>query len=159
MVTEHKKKSIISWMIPISFFILAIILIIATFYTSSYSVRENSLTIYRGRGLLVFSYFFTDGYKVDFADIADIELLPYSPRELSETIDNYAYRMAGDAMIGYIEGFYLNASEGGRNSPTIWITRYSGTPMVLQFPHGRTERLYEEFSVAWRTYWEALLTN
>jgi len=154
MNTERKKFSLPQLLIPIVIVILIIAFAIASALTPSYSVEEDSFVIHRNRGLLLISYLMSNGYEVDFADISNIELLPHSPRALSETIDSHAYRSVGDSMIGYFGEYYLNISEVGNNAPSLRITRYSGAPMVLHFPHGRTEVLYEQLRVAWRMYQE-----
>jgi len=153
--TKRVKKFIIIGIIVVSLVVFIVILGMAP----SFTITDDSITIHRDGGAVFMSYHFREGYTVKFGDIASIELFSENPRQL---IDSYRdipivtrYRGANQWRIGYFGDYYLNVTEEGRNSPTLWITRYSNVPLVLHFPHGRTERLYEELYEAWNIYVDA----
>ena len=109
-------------------------------------------------------YFSARNYEVLIDDIANIELLPYSARQLSDRIDDlsvprYQYvRPCRDATrittrAGYTSNgnYRLHVSLHSDAAPTIWITRYEGVPVLLSFRYGdSTIRLYERLVEAWR---------
>jgi len=107
------------------------------------------------------------GYEVRFDNIVDIELLPYSARQLSQRIDDLLVPPARDYATARREPQIVLARYATNNNhrlhislieyaaPTIWITRYEGVPVLLSFRYGyETEALYEQIVKAWER-WQA----
>jgi len=120
-------------------------------------ISEDEISIYLHKfGPAYFWTLLTGGYGVRFDDIADIELLPYSARQLGDRIEDLRVPALREHRLGsssplvvlarYADGgkYRLHVSLFPDASPTIWITRYEGVPVLLSFRDGsRTEALYE----------------
>ena len=128
-------------------------------------IREDGFAIHmHERGIISqISSILTGGYEVRFDDIASIELLPYSARELEDMIDDLRVPVLrqsryGNRVVyaGYVGNYRLHIFLGTSASSTIWITRYEGSPILLSFRQdghssnaGRTEWLYSRLIAAW----------
>ena len=150
----------------IAIFLLAALSLSAfiySFFIPLYVIEDDRMTIYRLDSLPLLSpvvhiiQFWTDsGYVVYFSDIADIKLLPYSARQLSEMIDDLhvpprrgGHRASGIAT-GYFGNYYLNVMRVDNRFPTIWIERYDRVPVLFSFNSSSTEQIYERLTMAWR---------
>ena len=154
--------------------IVVIAVVVSAFFILNLSndepvvIGENGISIYLHQdGVYYIIARIRGGYEVRFEDITNIELLPYSARQLNERVDNLTvprgrlYATAGREPITivarYDDGNYhrLHVSLFPDASPTIWITRYEGVPVLLSFRYGHeTEALYEQIVEAWEQ-WQA----
>jgi len=147
--------------------ILTIIILITAFGTVAskfilpdYDIRDDRLVIFMHEGLFVPSVdLLMGGYHVRFDDIADIELRPYSARQLANMTSGLRVpaRTSGRHRIytahGYYGRFRLHVSRLDDASPTIWVTRHANYPVLISFARGyRTRELYANLTAAWRAW-------
>jgi len=167
-LSNEKKSSKIKKIIPTAILILVgagVMFLLGYTPEEDITIRENRVSVH-----LHAQGFFTalaGGYDVHFDDIADIELLPYSARQLSEKIDDLTvprgrlYRTANREPIITVARYddesnhRIHVSLFPDAAPTIWITRYENGPVLLSFRYGyETEALYKQIVEAWEQ-WQA----
>jgi len=160
-------KDLLTIIVMLALFV-AIILIINLRSSEPIVIDEDRISIYlHQRGPYYIIARLRGGYEVRFDDIAEINLLPYSAAHLSNTIDNLHMPPLRDgastnqdarrAVARYDDGNHhrIHVSLFPEASPTIWITRYEGVPVLLSFRYGHeTEALYEQIVDAWER-WQA----
>jgi len=132
-------------------------------FQNPFMIREDRVNLHlneRGIGAVV--SILTGGYEIYFSNIADIELLPYSARQLGDTIANLHIPRSGGGgttprylAVQYTRGghYRVHVSTRQGSAPTIWITRYEGVPVLLSFHDSAwTEWLHWHLRAAWREY-------
>jgi len=144
--------------------IFTIIILITAFGTVAthfilpdYDIRNDRLVIFMHEGIFVPSMdLLRGGYHVRFDDIADIELRPYSARQLANMTSGLRVpaRTSGrhrrSTVHRYYGRFRLQVSRLDDASPTIWVTRHANYPVLISFARGyRTRELYANLTAAW----------
>jgi len=158
---EHapQKKSTLGK--KIVYIIIAFALLNAVFTTQPhYVISGDRINIHMYGPMFSAAYrHFTGGYEMRFDDIANIELLPYSARQLGRMIEDlYVPALTtgrgGRMTIGRYSGRYrLHVRLEEEASPTVWITRRTAVPVLLSFRESiLTEGLYRHLTAAWRRY-------
>jgi hypothetical protein len=108
--------------------------------------------------LLPFGVFsvLTGGYEVPFDDIENVELLPYSSRQLSNMIDGLsvppiARGNRSQIFSGYRGSYRLFVYTGPTvATPTLYISRYQGRSIVINSAGGWVVyNMYETVVDAW----------
>jgi len=151
---KQGKPSLIRNVIVIALIAIASLTFISHFViliSLPVTIRANSIHIHQGTPLLLSTVsLITGGYEVPFDDIADIELLRYSARELGDMIDDLRVprpRSRGRYIRewqGYSGIYRLHVALNDGANRTIWITRYSGGPVLISRTNGwETINLYE----------------
>ena len=144
--------------IVVFFFLLDMAVLILT--SPHYFINDDRIDIHMYARNSGFLYLIgRSGYEVRFDDIANIELLPYSARQLGRMIDDLnipapTTGRRGRMAIGRYSGRYrLHVRLDEAASPTIWLTRRTAVPVLISFRESsRTEELYRELAAAWRRY-------
>jgi len=120
------------------------------------TLSDDKINIYLYvSGIAAIQAMITGGYEVYFDDIVDIELLPFSARQLGDRIDGLTVppliqTFRSTAQYDVEGNHRLHISLYADASPTIWITRYENVPVLLSFRYGHeTEALYEQIVDAW----------
>ena len=159
---KSKKEKVITACIIVG---MLVFVVLVAFSSDEVTIREDGISIYLHQDGI--DNLWAGGYEVRFDDIADIELLPYSARQLGDRIEGlsvpspgrYRNRASGPyttvtvARYDSENNHRLHVSRLPEDAPTIWITRYENVPVLLSFQNGsETEALYEQLVTAWEQW-------
>jgi hypothetical protein len=138
--------------------IIGIFTVVVALFTPCYTVRDDRLTL-RGGGTQIFNLISLEqlrgGYQVHYSDIVNIELLPYSARQLEEIIEGLhvpSVTRERSMVIRYVGDFRLHVNFYDPHNRTIMINRHTGTPVLISLTNNRTPALYEELVAAFERW-------
>jgi len=152
-----------------SFFIINIVAVEIA-YSRPITVHENKIEIslYYSPSFtfspLGIRYLLRGSYEVRFADIVSIELLPFSAAQLASIICDLqipVYQPVASrpgfriTMAGYFRGSRLHVHLNPDSSYTIWITRLTGTPVLISRSSNYQtwiEQTYQHITRQWHSY-------
>jgi len=133
-------------------------------FVPNYVIRDDRVTFYITGGPFTpgsLIHVLRGGYTVYFDDIADIELLHYSARQIALRTDGLSLPVltgGGNSMTNRYSGnFRIIVNVHDTNNRTIWINRHTGTPVLISFTNPQanmvyTEVIYEELITAFESW-------